>query len=70
MRPGERVSAGDVILVIEPSAGRVGGRRRRARARSSCRSEPDPLEVFRGDGGVADFERAGAEAGVGARAPR
>ena len=59
VRPGERVSAGDVILVIEPEAGPSLAARDVETLELPL--EPDPLEVFRGEEGLADFERAGAE---------
>ena len=60
VRPGERVSAGDVILVIEPAAGASAAPSSSAAA-LELPNEPDPLEVFRGEGGAAEFERASNE---------
>jgi len=59
VRPGERVSAGDVILVIEPEAGASSAAP--GAGTLELPLEPDPLEIFRGDDGLADFERASAE---------
>jgi len=59
VRPGERVSAGDVILVIEPEAG--ASQVTRGDTGVELPLEPDPLEVFRSENGVADFERASGE---------
>ena len=59
VRPGERVSAGDVILVIEPEAG--ASLVTRGDGGVELPLEPDPLDIFRGEDGLADFERASGE---------
>jgi acetyl/propionyl-CoA carboxylase alpha subunit/acetyl-CoA carboxylase carboxyltransferase component len=59
VRPGERVSAGDVILVIEPVSGAAATERLAGALELPL--EDDPLELFTGEDGSADFERASAE---------
>ncbi|HTO70320.1 MAG TPA: carboxyl transferase domain-containing protein [Myxococcota bacterium] len=59
VRPGERVSAGDVILVIEPEAGRSSLAHDAGAVELEL--EDDPLDIFRGEDGTADFERASTE---------